>query len=108
MYEHKQSGFDAIKCWGVQKVGGFKTPEEMLVYKITRSEQQRRDDRREEKKRRREKAKEPEPAPRRIAHTPFKYPGSGGGSLCARWVGTHQHPAIPNFDSEIGYPLLDF
>ena len=43
-----------------------------------------------------------------IAHTPFKYPGSGGGSLCARWVGTHQHPAIPNFDSEIGYRLLDF
>ncbi len=35
--------------------------------------------------------------PRRIAHTPFKYPGSGGGSLCARWGGTHQHPAIPNF-----------
>jgi hypothetical protein len=46
--------------------------------------------------------------PCRIAHTPFKYLGSGGGSLCARWVGTHQHPAIPNFDSEIGYPLLDF
>ena len=44
----------------------------------------------------------------RIAHTPFKYPGSGGGSLCARWVGTHQHPAIPNFDSKIGYRLLDF
>ena len=33
----------------------------------------------------------------RIAHNPFKYPGSGGGSLCARWGGTHQHPAIPNF-----------
>jgi hypothetical protein len=43
-----------------------------------------------------------------IAHTPFKYPGSGGGSLRARWVGTHQHLAIPNFDSEIGYRLLDF
>ena len=40
---------------------------------------------------------------RRIAHTPFKYPGSGGRSLCARWVGTHQHPAIPNFDSEIEF-----
>ena len=47
-------------------------------------------------------------APCRIAHTPFKYPGSGGGSLCAWWVGTHQHPAIPNFDSKIGYRLLDF
>ena len=45
---------------------------------------------------------------RRIAHTPFKYPGSGGGSLCARWVGTHQHPAIPNFDSEIERRPIDF
>jgi hypothetical protein len=33
--------------------------------------------------------------PCRIAHTPFTYPGSGGGSLCARWVGTHQHPSNP-------------
>jgi hypothetical protein len=31
----------------------------------------------------------------RIAHTPFKYPGSGGGSQCARWVGIQQHQAIP-------------
>jgi hypothetical protein len=61
VYEHKQSGFDAIRCLGVQKVGGFKMPEEMLVYKITRSEQQRRDDRREEKKRRREISKGNEP-----------------------------------------------
>ena len=30
----------------------------------------------------------------RIAHTPFKYPGSGGGSQCARWVGIQQHPTI--------------
>jgi hypothetical protein len=30
----------------------------------------------------------------RIAHTHFKYPGSDGGSLCARWVGTHHADLI--------------
>ncbi len=44
VYEHKQSGFDAIRCWGVQRVGGFKMPEDMILYKMTLSEQQRRED----------------------------------------------------------------
>ena len=40
-----------------------------------------------------------------IPHIPFKYPGSGG-SQSAQWVGTHQHPAIPNFDLNIeGRPI---
>ena len=41
-----------------------------------------------------------------IAHTPFKHPGSVDSSQCARLVGTHQHPAIPNFDLKIeGHPI---
>ena len=43
-----------------------------------------------------------------VAHTSFKYPGGGGGSQCARWVGTHQHPAIPNFDLKIEGRPIDF
>jgi hypothetical protein len=39
---------------------------------------------------------------------PFKHPSSGGGSLCVQWVGTHQHPAIPNFDLKIERSLIDF
>jgi hypothetical protein len=63
VHEHKQSGFDALRCWGVQRGGAFKMPKDMILYKMTRSEQQRGEDKAEQRKRKREEAKAPAPAP---------------------------------------------
>ena len=40
--------------------------------------------------------------------SPFKYPGRGDGVQSAWWVGTHQHPAIPNFYLKIKGRPIDF
>ena len=63
VHEHKQSGFDALGCWRVQRGGAFKMPKDMILYKMTRSEQQRGEDKAEQRKRKREEAKAPAPAP---------------------------------------------